>query len=774
MLILYLILLAAVLVRIIGLDWYLPSTYEIDEHYTVRIALGFLKSGNLNPGSFMWPSLYFYIQAIGYGLYYLWRLLAESIQSLSGLTQTEIFLVGRFTTALYGIGTVLFVYVVGQRMYSKRIGLISSLFLAFTLLHVRYSRLIRPDVPMVFFIILSFLCTYLIYEKGKTRYYVLAGIFAGLSIATKYGGAILVVPIFLAHLFRSLEERKTLLGILFDRRAFLTLLFIIIGFFTGCPYGLLYFSSLLRTAIGWTSRGLDRITINQPGEVSGWLYYITESLNRGMGQPLEIFSLAAVVYLIFRHRKKEILLLSFPLVYYLVMGRYLRHWDRYILPVVPFLVIAAAILVEEIASRISRSESKQNLVIAALILGVILFPALRVTRYVHLMTKKGTGLQAKEWIEENIPPGSRIGYEMYCPPISGYDRHNMRIVGYHSSQGYREAGFDYIIMSSFTYNRFFRTRLESARGTRKNYQELEANNELIQQFIPPSFSPAQPNPTIKIYKINYEYSEARLPFPVNFDQYSQLIRVERVAEGWMLLSRVTCSGRLEDVEYMENPYVRLVDPEGSELVKLIIEPRRIGQEEDPFVAENSLFLPSLPLNYKIHIGYGYGSSRSQTLAEKSPFKEFTLDFGEDLQYPAGSYSIDFVSKMLPSTHAAEYRQMVALFQSESKAVLWSRIFAGEVCSFGDDYVRDPYVRIADLRGREIVKLLVYQGKIGSLSSVSGPWENSVVLSFLSSPYKIYIGYQFYYDNRHPQLAGGPLEIEIAGELFGPQTGQELD
>ncbi|GAH44349.1 unnamed protein product, partial [marine sediment metagenome] len=214
-----------------------------------------------------------------------------------------------------------------------------------------------------------------------------------------------------------------------------------------------------------------------------------------------------------------------------------------------------------------------------------------------------------------------------------------------------------------------------------------------------------------------------------------------------------------------------LDSEGSELVKFIIEPGRIGQE-DPFVAENSLFLPSLPPNYEIHIGYGYSSSRSQTLAEKSPFKEFTLDFGKDLQYPAGSYSIDFVCKMLPPTHAAEYRQMVALFQSESKAVLWSRIFGGEVGSFGDDYVRDPYVRIADLQGREIAKLLVYEGKIGSLSSVSGPWENSATLPFLPSPYRVSIGYQFYYDNRHPRVAGGPVEVEIARELFEPQTSQE--
>ncbi|GAH44350.1 unnamed protein product [marine sediment metagenome] len=173
------------------------------------------------------------------------------------------------------------------------------------------------------------------------------------------------------------------------------------------------------------------------------------------------------------------------------------------------------------------------------------------------MTKKGTGLQAKEWIEENIPPESRIAFENYSPPISGYDLHSVRVVGYHSSQGYKEAGFDYIIISNFTYDRYFRTSLESAVGTKENYQDLEANNQLIRQFTPPYFSPSQPNPIIKIYKINYEYGEARLPFPVNFDQYSQLIRVERVAEGWVLFSKVTYSGRLEDDEYMENPYVRL-------------------------------------------------------------------------------------------------------------------------------------------------------------------------------------------------------------------------
>jgi len=512
MIILYLILLAALLVRIIGLDWYLPHTYELDEYYTIRKSLEILKHSSLDPGSFMWPSLYFYIQAIGYGLYYLWRVLIESIQSLplqslmNNLTQTEIFLVGRFTTVLYGVGTVLLVYFIGQRMYSRKVGLLSSLFLAFTLLHVRYSRLIRPDVPMAFFITLSFLCTYLIYERGKVRDYLLATIFAGFSIATKYTGAVLIVPIFLAHLFRGLKEKKTLFSIFFNKKVLLILLFIAGGFFIAFPYGLLRPHYLFITIKGWL-RGLNKVTANNQGEMSSWLYYIMGALNYGMGQPLEIFSLAAVVYAVFRHRKKDILLISFPLVYYLIMGSFLRHFGRYILPVVPFLVIAAAMFLVEIASKISSLKPRQNFIIVGLTLAIILFPGIRVIRYVELMTEKGTGLQAEEWIEKNISREKKIVCETYSPPLSGYTKLGGGPgfkVGHHPLDYYKKERFDYIIINNFSYDRYLNTRLKRFEGFKRNYEEIEAKCELVKQFDPPPFSPYNPNPVIKIYRIKYE------------------------------------------------------------------------------------------------------------------------------------------------------------------------------------------------------------------------------------------------------------------------------
>ncbi len=506
MLILYLILLVAFLVRYIGLDWYLPYTYELDEYYTINRSLGFLKYGSIDPGSFMWPSLYFYIQAIGYGLYYFWRLSTGSVGSLGELTQTEIFMVGRFTTVLYGLGTVILVYYIAQRMYSRKVGLLSSLFLAFTLLHVKYSRLIRPDVPMTFFITLSFLCIYLIYERGKTRDYLLATIFAGLSIATKYTGALLIVPIFLAHLFRGLKEKKTLFRIFLSRRVLLILVFSAVGFFIAFPYGLLRFSSLIDTVEMWL-RGLNKVTANNQGEISSWVYYATRALHHGMGQPLWVFSLAAIVYAGLRHRRKDILLISFPLAYYLIMGSFSRHFDRYILPVVPFLVIAGAVFLVKIASILSRSERRQNFVVVGLALAIILFPGIRVVRYVHLMTQQGTGLQAKEWVEMNIPQGKKILYETYSPPLSGYitvgggaaDK-----VGHHTLAQYKEAGFDYIIMNSFSYDRYLNTSLERFESHKRNYEEIEAKCELVMQFDPPPFSPANPSPTIKIYKVKYD------------------------------------------------------------------------------------------------------------------------------------------------------------------------------------------------------------------------------------------------------------------------------
>lgn len=502
--ILYSLLVGAFLVRTIGLDWNLPHSMfapnEFDEYYTVKIALRMLNQRNFDPGSFMWPSLYFYVQAFAYGSYYFWMFLIGSLQSLNDLSIREVYLVGRMTTVLFGVGNVFLVYLIGKRMYSEKVGLIAALFLSFSLLHVRYSRVIRPDIPMAFFVTLSFLFTYLIYKRGKTKDYILAAIFIGFSVATKYTGVILIVTIFLAHLFHNMEKRKRLVKVFLDKRLFLVFIFMVLGFFLATPYGLVQFSKLSRTVLGWSSGGLSTVTASQPGEVSSWLYYITHSLQHSLGYPLAIFSLMAIVYGILAHRKKDILLLSFPLSYYFIMGSFGRHGDRYILPIVPFLTIIAAMFLVTVISRIRLLQTKRSLALAIVAFILILVPGIKVIRYVQLMTRKGTRIEAKDWIKENIPQGERIAYEFFFPYFWGYKMENIYIVGVHPFEWYEDR-FDYIVVNSARYDRYFKTDLKEYQGIRRNYEEIEAKSELAKQFDPPAFSPNNPNPTIKIYRI---------------------------------------------------------------------------------------------------------------------------------------------------------------------------------------------------------------------------------------------------------------------------------
>ena len=767
--VLLLILAVALLVRVIGLGWYLPYTYQMDELKVVRHARYFLEAGNLVPRNFVFPTLYMYFLTFAYGAYYLFGHLMGFFQSLSEVigNMGRIMLVGRFVTALFGVGTVLLVYLIGRKMYSERVGLLSSLFLCFTFLHVTRSRLVRPDVPMTFFVVLSFLFIYLVYENGKMRDYLLAAFFAGLAVATKYPAAALVIPLFLAHLFHSWKRKRRSISILLDKKIYLAFICMALGFFIGCPYALPRFPALLQALKG----GAALANAPKPvvGEGNSWLYYLTHALNHGMGLLLEIFSLVGIAYGALRHWKKNLLLASFPLAFFFYTGSYQRHYDRYIIPVLPFLVIFAAMFSVRIASWIGRPKQRENLVTAGLVSVLILLPGIKVTQYTYLMTQEGTGIQAKEWIGKNIPAGSKIAKGQYSPPVSArrYRLKHIVTAGDKSLSYYVNNRFDYIIISSFRYSRYFRTGLERYQYQRNNYEEIQQNCELVKEFRAAQLYPynrGNPNPVIKVYRIDYEYPYFK--FPQNFHSYRQTLTLKPENKGWRMVSWVYPGELVKKDEWVKNPYVRLIDSRGLETARLLIYEGRIDNESTPFPAKaESLFLIYLPSPHRIYIGYeaSYPSNQARTGPLKTSTGEFNLDLGEGFEAPETGYRVDFIYTELPRKHACEYQQMVVLFQSKKKTLLWSRIFGGEL-AVGNDCVWNPYVRLTDPQGSEIAKLLIYEGTVGSIGSVSGPRENSLLLPEVPLESKIYIGYQRYYDSSHKDKAGGPLEVEIGGIL----------
>jgi len=73
---------------------------------------------------------------------------------------------------------------------------------------------------------------------------------------------------------------------------------------------------------------------------------------------------------------------------------------------------------------------------------------------------------------------------------------------------------------------------------------------------------------------------------------------------------------------------------------------------------------------------------------------------------------------------------------------------------------NPYVRITDSEDTEIVRVRISEGKVGSIGSSAASRQVWVSVSNLPSRYKIYGGYEFYYDKSHRERAGGPFEVEL--------------
>src|SRR5512145_3089512 len=99
----------------------------------------------------------------------------------------------------------------------------------------------------------------------------------------------------------------------------------------------------------------------------------------------------------------------------------------------------------------------------------------------HLSTLPDTGTLANQWIEANFPPETSFGVERQTPVL---DRARYRVqmesrVINQSVEHYREAGVQYLIVSSTVYKRFS----PDHRQTRA-YERLFGTCRLVKEFAP--------------------------------------------------------------------------------------------------------------------------------------------------------------------------------------------------------------------------------------------------------------------------------------------------
>ena len=402
---LLIITLGGAYLRFSGLDWGLPWRYHCDENTFINAANAMRKAPHfnyLNPKWFYHPSLSIYIVC----------LLSAAYSLFAPLALSTVHLLGRFNSAFWGTLSLPMIYLLGKRLYGKLSGILSALFLSVVVIHVQVSHFFTPDIMLVFFLIMTMWFSTGIMRRGMTRDYILAGAACGVGMASKYW-APAILPIVAGYIFRlrvrgfGWRENRRLLAGLFTAG----LIFFILS-----PYVILDAPFAVPRILLWakkTTGAIPQIWALHFEGTSRYFFQLMRNLPWGMGPPLFLLSLGGLVFITIRHRREDILLSSWIIVNFILIGSWHIKSIRYLLPIIPFLCLAAGELISEMLNR-------KRFRIPGLVIGLaaLLWSATFSFAFIHIYLVKHSKTRASDWIYENLSPGTGIATD-YCIPLGG-------------------------------------------------------------------------------------------------------------------------------------------------------------------------------------------------------------------------------------------------------------------------------------------------------------------------------------------------------------------
>ncbi len=519
-----LISLLALAIRVWGIGFGLPHAFHPDEPKALTY-VRYCWSGNFSPYPFGWDPLYgtytfiiFFGQKLLYGLLSLFGYLPFLQNHAAFFRNSEtIFLVGRGTTALLGALTVTVIYLLGKKLFNNRIGLTAALILTFSVSHIENSRFIKPDVPIILFIALSVLFAVYIYETGKIWAYLLSGLCVGLALAAKINGCAVGIAGLTAHLLYCRKMKTTWTGAILNPKLLLFIFAIFIGTFIGCPYIFLDwqgFFNQLKWYLEDQARGRGPIYFRW-----GWLHFL-RNINVGMGTAPALLCYAGFLYALWQHKHRHLILISFPLAYFLISGKSTFVAQRYTIQVIPFLAIFGGLLLDTIVNRITKKKLFNYSLYLITLLAFLSAPIKHALADGYFLWLPSTRTIAEEWINNNIPPGTAIALESYSPDISlrKYKTIKYPALGFQPVKNYQELGYEYMITTDFAHNRYiYSQRKDKYQNYIDFYNDLDNDYPLVKEFY--LWATGFCNPRIKIYKLEKKIEKPTPPYllypPVN-------------------------------------------------------------------------------------------------------------------------------------------------------------------------------------------------------------------------------------------------------------------
>lgn len=262
--------------------------------------------------------------------------------------------VGRVLMALADTVTLLYMFLLGRRVYNRDGGLLALLLGAFTVLQIQLSHFFAVDPISTTFTVAAVYHALRMVETRSWRQTVLTGVMAALAIACKFSAAPILAAPGVAGLVIAWQQRRegeatrAIPGLLLGAIA---ILIAGVVFFLVSPFVFLDWENFYKAVIeeqGAMVRGIaDFPFTRQYRGTTPYLYFIEQQVRWGMGWFLGLVGWTAFAWAILktvagRAKVGEWLILSWLVPYFLITGSFVAKFNRYMVPVVPFLTVLGA------------------------------------------------------------------------------------------------------------------------------------------------------------------------------------------------------------------------------------------------------------------------------------------------------------------------------------------------------------------------------------------------------------------------------------------------
>lgn len=451
--------------RFYGLNWDQGLHLHPDERAIIMFttSLDFPKtiSEFFSPNS-PWNPHFF---AYGSFPLYLLKLIGGSLGIFNPLLAqySHINLVGRALSAIFDLGILVLIFLIGKKLFNNNVGLLAAFFYAISVLPIQLSHFYAVDTPLSFFVLLTLYALVRFYERPTKIRAILVGIFFGLSLAAKISASVLVIAIgmaiaidFLLLFLKNPHRPHIWIAHLpaFVKRLILDGVLILIAttitFAIVEPYAFIDFQTFWLHSMQQRQMTYDPFTFPYTLQYVGKTPYLYELKNIflwGQGPILATLSFLGTLYVNFRLIKhlgwwqadpkrwqrgshdssevdkkwaQELILTTFFFAYFLVIGNFAIGFMRYLLPLYPLLSLFGAVFLYRFLS----SRTRFGILLMALIeISLLIWPLM----FIHIYSRPNTRVLASQWINKNIPSGSTLAIEHWddALPLFGQEKYQI-------------------------------------------------------------------------------------------------------------------------------------------------------------------------------------------------------------------------------------------------------------------------------------------------------------------------------------------------------------